>query len=436
MSLNKVENELLKPIYRTGLWCYVVLLLCIIGVLLFLYMWYNQLTQGFVVTGMRDYGVPLEGSPWGIYMANFVWFVGVAHGGIVISAAIRIAKLERYKSIARMAELLTVITLLMAALSILIDTGRPDRLFNMVIYYLERVASAPPIWDLTVILVYFSLSLTYLYLLMREDLAYLRVKLPKFRRLYNILLVGYREDEDKKIEQIAWWMALALLVLVALLSGGVIPWIFGLMSSQAGWFGAVQGPYFLTAALASAIAAVIVIAALMRAIFKWNAYINLEIFKGLSVMLSILTVIYLWFILHEHLTMQFAAPSAEKEISNALLFGKFAGFFWAVIGMLMLGFVILSAQAISRRFSLAGTVFAAVIVLFALWVKRYLIIVPSLVNPRLELYTLGSYTPTGVEYTLVIGTFAIATLLYIVFLKVFPIMDVRRLSKEAKQEEV
>jgi molybdopterin-containing oxidoreductase family membrane subunit len=399
-------------------------------------MWYNQLTQGFVVTGMRDYGVPLEGSPWGIYMANFVWFVGVAHGGIVISAAIRIAKLERYKSIARMAELLTVITLLMAALSILIDTGRPDRLFNMVIYYLERVASAPPIWDLTVILVYFSLSLTYLYLLMREDLAYLRVKLPKFRRLYNILLVGYREDEDKKIEQIAWWMALALLVLVALLSGGVIPWIFGLMSSQAGWFGAVQGPYFLTAALASAIAAVIVIAALMRAIFKWNAYINLEIFKGLSVMLSILTVIYLWFILHEHLTMQFAAPSAEKEISNALLFGKFAGFFWAVIGMLMLGFVILSAQAISRRFSLAGTVFAAVIVLFALWVKRYLIIVPSLVNPRLELYTLGSYTPTGVEYTLVIGTFAIATLLYIVFLKVFPIMDVRRLSKEAKQEEV
>jgi molybdopterin-containing oxidoreductase family membrane subunit len=336
--ISKHEEIALRPLVYTGKSFYLLagILLAVVG--LFAFAYWTQLRTGLVVTGLRDWGVPLSGSPWGAYIGNFVWFVGIAHGGIAVSAVVRILKMERYRSIARMAELLTIVTLLMAGLSIVIDLGRPDRIFNMILYYGERAAVSPLVWDFTVILLYFSLSVSYLYLTMREDLVSLRQRFPgRWRWLYRPLLVGYTPEEKPKVEQVAWWLAVILLVLMALLSGGVIPWLFGLQIAQAGWFGAVQGPYFLTAALASAIAGVIIIAAILRKAFGWKEQIKIEIFKGLGIVLAIFAGIYLWFILHEQLTMRYAGPVAEFRISEALLTGRFAPIYWT---MLVVGFFI------------------------------------------------------------------------------------------------
>jgi molybdopterin-containing oxidoreductase family membrane subunit len=423
------EESLLRPIYYTSKVFYValVVLLGIIG--WFGYAWWTQLTEGLWVTGMRDLGV-MAGSPWGIYIASFIWYVGIAHGGIAISAAIRIMKLEQYRPIARIAEVITVVTLLMAAFNIIFDIGRPDRVFNMILYYWERVGHSPLIWDLTVIIGYFVLSVTYLTITMREDMAHLKERQPllgKLRRfLYSGALLGYDRREKEKVEQIAWWLALCLIVLMALLSGGVIPWLFGLMVSQPGWFGAVQGPYFLTAALASALAGVILVAAIMRRLFGWHNEIKTDIFKGLSKILAVFVIIYLWFVLHEQITIQYGGPLPERAISEALLFGRLAPAYWAVILGLIATFIYLALQAIKPSlFSLKGTVVASAIVLAVLWVKRFLIVIPSLLYPRLP-YPVGSYTPTWVEWSLFVGTLAIATLIYMLFVKLYPIMEIRR----------
>ena len=434
-ELTATEKKLLTPLLRTHPVGYALLGLSALGGVLFFMMWYYQMTSGLVVTGMRDYGMPLRGSPWGIYIVNFIWFVGIAHGGIVMSAAIRVIRLERFKPIARMAELLTVVTLMMAGLSIVMDMGRPDRLFKMILYYSDRVHSSPLVWDLTVIMIYITLSVIYLYLLMREDLAYLRTRLPRFRILYSLLLFGYREDEKEKIEHIAWWIALTLLAIVFLLSGGVIPWLFGLIAAQAGWFGAIQGPMYLAAALSSALAAIIVMAAIMRKAFHWEADIDASIFKGMGTALSILVILYLWFTLHEQLTMQYSAPSSEHDISDSMLFGVYAPFYWPVIGMMLGTFAYLAGSALAKKFSLAGTVVASTVVLIAFWFKRYLIVVPSLTHPRLELYPEGVYVPTWVEYSMVAGTIAIAVFMIVLFVKTFPVMEIKE-SKRSPNEKV
>jgi molybdopterin-containing oxidoreductase family membrane subunit len=425
-KLSLTERELLAPLLSTKLPGYALLALCMAGVVYFVYMWYYLIISGHVATGMRDYGVPLAGTPWGIYIVSFIWLVGIAHGGIVISASIRVLKFETYKPVARMAEVLTCVMLLMAGLTILMDLGRPDRIDNVLRYYWSQIGTSPFAWDLTVILLYTTLSVTYLYLLMREDLAYLRDRLPKFKWIYNLLLFGYRESEKKKIDQISWWIAMTLLVLVALLSGGVIPWIFSLIAAQAGWFGAIQGPYYLIAALSSGIASVIVIAAIMRTVFKWEKYIRPEIFTGLGKVLGILVLIYLWFVKHEQLTMQFAAPRVEHEISTALLTGEYAVFFWPIVASLLFAFAYLElVGTIFKKYSILGTTITAVVILVAFWVKRFLIVIPSLRYPRLELYPVGTYTPSLVEYSMVLGTLVIAVFLFVLFMKVFPIMDVK-----------
>ncbi len=414
------EEALLRPLLHTGRAFYVFCSLLLVIIVWFGYAWYIQLTQGLGVTMMRT---PI-GAAWGVYIANFVFFVGIAHGGIAIAAAIRLLKLTRYTPVARMGEVLTVISLMMAGLSIMIDMGRPDRMFNIVIYWPQRVGWSSLSWDVTVIIIYFTLSTCYLWLTMRHDLAQCLSRFPKLSLIYKALLIGYSPDEEAKVERMSWWLSIAIVFLIVMLSGGVVPWIFGLLPARPGWFSALAGPYFLTAAIASAIATIIVIAAILRRLFNWQAQISPDILKGLGTFLGIITLFYIYLVLAEQLTMRYAAPLAEFLISEKLMTGEFALIFWP---MLILGFfvpsVMLVAQAIRPSlFSVTRTLLAAAAIAIAFWVKRFLIVVPSLLRPLLP-FPEGSYSPSWVEWSVIAGTFAMAILLFTLFLKLFPIVE-------------
>ena len=68
-KLSPREVQFLRPILRTGKTFYVIIPALIVLVLWVLYAWYNQLTQGLSVTGLRT---PV-GAIWGLYITNFVW---------------------------------------------------------------------------------------------------------------------------------------------------------------------------------------------------------------------------------------------------------------------------------------------------------------------------------------------------------------------------
>ena len=419
-SHERTISTLLRPLLHTGKAFYFLVGALLILVAWFGYTWYLQLSQGLVVTNMRT---PV-GAAWGGFIANFVFYVGLAHGGIAIAAAIRLLNLTKYQPVARIGEVLTVISLMMAGFSIMIDMGRPDRLFNIIIYWPERIATSSLSWDVTVIILYFTMSALYLWLTMRKDLALCLNRFPRLRFLYKILLIGYTKDEETTIKRMTWWLSIAIIFLVVMLSGGVVAWIFGLLPAQPGWFGALAGPYFLTAAISSAIAAVIVVSAVLRSVFHWQEHIKADIFSGLGTFLGILTLFYIYLIFGEQLTMRYAAPLSEFLISVKVLQGEFAIVFWP---MLILGFFIpavtLIVQGIRPRwFSLTRTVVAAALIVIAFWVKRFLIVVPSLLRPLLP-FPEGSYNPSWIEWSIIVGILALAVLLYIAFLKIFPILD-------------
>jgi len=419
------EERILNPLVKTGkgFYVFIAVFLALLG--WSSYAWYTQLTKGLAVTGMRDIGV---GPPWGLYISNFIFFIGLAHGGIAISAAVRIVGLKMYRPITRIAELLTPICLLMAGLSIVFDLGRPDRIINLFLYYFERVGQSPLSWDLAVILIYFTFSAIYLFLTMRADIAYCAQRPSRRGWLYRLLLAGYTPQEDVKVQKVAWWMALCIPALLVLLSGGVIAWLIGLMIARPGWYGAFMGPYFVTAAVASAIAAVIVVAAVLRRLFKWEDLIGPEIFKGLGNFLGVTLFIYLYFVFAEHITVRYSGPSVTPElsVSQALLVGEFAWIFWPVLILLFIapGLALLTQVAV-KKFSLGTTTLAALAVLVGLWIKRALMVVPPLTRSLLP-YPVGTYGPTWVEWSLIAGSFVMAALLYALFIKLFPLMEVKR----------
>ncbi|MBI2836099.1 MAG: polysulfide reductase NrfD [Chloroflexi bacterium] len=417
----RLAEELLRPLFRTGPIFYLTVGILLIPVLWFLYVWFIQLTQGLGVTGLRT----PSGAAWGMYIVNFVFYVGIAHGGIAVAAAIRLLKLKGYEPIGRIGEVLTVVSISMAGLSISLDMGRPDRLFNIILYWPQRIGSSSLSWDVTVIILYFTMSALYLWLTMRHDLAECAERFPNRAWLYRPFLIGYRPGEKAKIDRMTWWLSIAIVFLIVMLSGGVVPWIFGLLPSRPGWFGALAGPYFLTAAISSAIAGVIVVSSIVRRVFHWDAFIRPQIFRGLGIFLGIGTMFYLYMILAEQLTMRYAAPIGEFLISEMMLTGEFAPLFWP---MLVFGFFLpalfLIVQAFNPKwFSVGRTTAIAVVILIAFWVKRFLIVVPSLLRPLLP-FPEGSYQVTWVEWSVTAGVLAMAILMFIAFVKLFPMVEV------------
>src|SRR6185369_17234894 len=124
-----------------------------------------QVKHGLAVTAMSNY------FSWGIYIINFVFFVGISMAGTLISAMLRLTGAEWRRPITRLAEAITLFALLVAAPMVIIDMGRPDRFFYVLRY--ARLQS-PILWDVLSLNTYLAGSFLYLYLPLIPDLALLR----------------------------------------------------------------------------------------------------------------------------------------------------------------------------------------------------------------------------------------------------------------------
>jgi molybdopterin-containing oxidoreductase family membrane subunit len=423
------EDAVLQPLTNTGtaFYIFVCTLLVLTGV--FLYSWYSQLTNGLIVTGMRSvYNAPnymgtyiAGGSPWGIYVTNFIFWIGISHAGIAISASVRLMNLTKYKVVARMAEVLTMVALPMAALSIVFDVGRPDRLFNLLEFGRFQ---APLLWDLTAITTYFMGTIVYLYLSLRGDIDELAHKLPRRESFYRHLAMHYERTESMKdkTQQTLWWLALAIVPIMVTVHS-VVSFVFGLMISRSGWYSTIFAIYFVVGAIVSGVAAVYSLAWIFRWLYKWQSLITDDVLKGISWALRNVLIIYIYLWIAEELTTRYLGAPADLRVNDYIWFGPYAPIFWsmAIIGFGIPAIILLKPVFGKRRFNPALTFAASIILNVALWVKRFTIVVPSLLNP--PLYQTGVYIPTPTEVSIMLGTFWMATLLYIAFIKLFPIID-------------
>jgi len=93
----------------------------------------------------------------------------------------------------------------------------------------------------------------------------------------------------------------------------------------------------------------------------------------------------------------------------------------AIIGFGIPAIILLKPVFAKRTFNAKLTFLASIILNIAFWIKRFTIVVPSLLNP--PLYQTGIYIPTITEASIILGTFWMAALLYVAFIKIFPIIE-------------
>jgi len=387
-----------------------------------LYAYSRQLGEGEIVTGMRDIGT-MGGAPWGIYIAFVVYFVGVSFAGITIAGMVRLLNLEHLRPIARMAELLTVITLVLGAFSILADVGQPLRaLINLPRY--ARPMS-PFFGTFTLVIAgYLFASLVYLYLAGRRDAAIMARQDTRFGWLYRLWAAGYTDtpEERERHRRTTFWLALGILPLL-LTAHSTLGFVFGLQAGRPGWFSALQAPAFVVLAGVSGTGLMIVIAAILRRALGATRELSIGVFRWLSNFLMVLTAAYLYFMVVEWLVSVYAAPSAEARVAAAVFRGDYAWIYWLSAVALVASFVILFVQYAARNHNLALAVIAGLLVNLAAIGKRYEIVIPSQTHGTLLPYGEGLYRPSWVEYSVILGLIALGVLLYMLFMKVFPIIE-------------
>jgi Ni/Fe-hydrogenase subunit HybB-like protein len=174
----------------------------------------------------------------------------------------------------------------------------------------------------------------------------------------------------------------------------------------------------------SGIGLLIVIAAILRWMLGIREQLRLEIFAWLGNLLMVLIITYLYFMAVELLTSLYTGHTREVELSLALLTGQYARLYWLSAAFLVIPFLLLFGQFVLQRYSLTLMVVSGLLVNLAAIGKRYLIVVPSQTYGTLLPYGTGAYAPTWVEYSIILSLFALGSLLYAVFVKIFPIMEV------------
>jgi len=429
-------EDIIRPIRNTSRKYYVAFGIASAVALVWMAVYGWQLEEGLIVTNLADWGSG-GGSPWGLYIGAFIWWVGIAHGGIILSAAVRLFGMKRYQPVARLAELLTLGALSMAGLYILVHMGRPDRLvLSVVPAYPWTVRTSPLAWDVTVITLYFVMTATYLGLTIRYDVYHLRDRLPDYLSpFYSIVTLGYSETEEKIVERMVWWLALGIIVLAPLLlHGGVIPWLFSVLPSMPGWDGGIQGPQFLTIALTSAISGVIILSYACRRAYDWEHILTEEMIRGLTMWLGLFSLLFIWLQLQQVINGIFAEPIAGETAMVARITQPAYGV--AIIAVIMvLGYIF--AQAVNPRyFSISRSLVASFIVLGATLTEKILFVFEGLLYPHFSLYEAvpGHYSPSLVELSSLAGTVALCTLFFLVILKLFPVVELHAVEDHGHAE--
>ena len=414
----RLVRHAMEPLTRTT-WRFYLFIAAVLPLLVF---WsYFVVRQTLIGHGLGGGGT--KGAIWGITVANIVHLIGISHVGIAISATVRIMRLERYKPLARIAELVTLVSMTAAVMNIALDVGRPDRfLLNVLLH--GRI-HGPFVWSCTVITWYVIGSSVYLYLAMRRDLCLAANAVPRRRWFFRLLSIGYQDTPEvrERHDRSIWWCAVIILPIMVSVHS-VYGYVFGLQAARPGWFNPILAPYFVLGAIVSGFSAMIIIAAIVRLVFPWKEFLPPRMFKGLGIFLGFVICLYMYFMFSEILTGQYSPPEADRAVWSDILWGRFRVLTWlTLIGGLFIPFVMLFIQGVNRKIcSITLTVAAAVMTNIGLWCVRYLIVVPSFYHPHLP-YEIAPYVPTFAEWAVIGGTWVFAVLFFAILLKTLPVIE-------------
>ncbi|MEK6579136.1 MAG: NrfD/PsrC family molybdoenzyme membrane anchor subunit, partial [Bdellovibrionota bacterium] len=201
---------------------------------------------------------------WGVFIVNFVFWVGIGHAGTLISAILFLFRQKWRTAINRSAEAMTIFAVTTALLFPIIHTGRPwYAAFWLLPYPNQRHLwvnfRSPLLWDVFAVGTYFTISLVFWFVGLIPDLAAVRdrAKHPIRKLVYTILSMGWRgSNKNWSHYEIAYMILAGLSTPLVLSVHSVVSFDFA-VANIPGWHTTIFPPYFVAGAIFSGFAMVV-----------------------------------------------------------------------------------------------------------------------------------------------------------------------------------
>ncbi|MFP4527464.1 MAG: NrfD/PsrC family molybdoenzyme membrane anchor subunit [Candidatus Kapaibacterium sp.] len=389
----------------------IAIILIIIGIAAI----FNTLYQGISLFGLSNT------ISWGWMIACFIFWVGIAHAGTLISAILFLAGQHWRSSLSRSAEAMTVIAIMIAAVFPLIHTGRPWYAFYWLIPYPNQMGvwtnyKSPLEWDFFAIMTYLIISLAFFYIGLLPDLAYLRNRLKNryIARIYKHMSLGFSGNPKQ------WSAYLYTYSIVAGIAAAVVVSVHSIVSLDfavtllPGWHSTIFPPYFVAGAILSGCAFVIMLIVILRHSMNLINIIKIEHLEKLNKIIIAMS----WIIGYSYTVEFFHAFSSGSSAEANLFTNRLeSGVFILVV---IFCFALPQLLLFSRiRKNTAMMFIISIMINIGMMAERYEIVISSQYSAHYSSIT-GSYMPTITELSIFAGSIGIFMLMFIGFIRYFP----------------
>ena len=352
----------------------------------------STITHGQIVTDASDR------VPWGIDAPLYMFLAGASAGSFLI-ASLSIFGFQRFKAVERVAVLQALVLLGIAPLFLIVGMGRPERFY--MIHFSPNPTSVIA-WGAYILALYPIVGLIYGYYLVRRDLG--SPLSPE---------TVARHDRRARL-----WGLLG--IPLALAVGTYTGVLLGFVNARPLWHTALMPVLFLTSAVLSGVALLVLILTVMN---RWTRHKTApDLIRSLARLMLVLLVIDTFFLACEFLTGTYI-PGSEHREAWAVLFRGLGG--WMFLGVEVLLGIVVPVVLLSRgRETLRPVVAASVFVLIGVFAMRCNLILGGQV---VQAYggQEGEYFPTLHEWLVSLGLVSLGGILYILGGRFLPLTPAR-----------
>jgi len=393
-----------------------------------------------MVRGVGIWGINIPVG-WGFAIVNFVWWVGIGHAGTLISAILLLLRQKWRTSINRFAEAMTLFAVACAGLFPLLHMGRPW-LFYWLMPYPNTMGTwpqfrSPLVWDVFAVSTYATVSLLFWYVGLLPDLATLRdrAKARAAQVVYGVLAMGWRgsavhwhryETASLLLAGLATPLVVSVHTVVSFdFAAGIIP----------GWHATIFPPYFVAGAIYSGFAMVMTLAIPLRKFYKLEDFITLRHLDNMAKVMLATGLIVAYGYMMETFMAFYSGDTADQYAILNRMTGPYAVAYWSLIACNIAIPQIMWSRGVRSNIPVLFVI--SLVVNVGMWLERFVIVVTSLHRDFLP-SSWGMYSPTAWDwatYAGTIGLFLTLFLLFIRFLPVIAIFEMRGLVPETAAKE-
>ena len=384
--------------------------------------WGYMILTGMGVAGLR------RPNYWGLFLVNFVFWIGISHAGTFVSAILRVFKAEFRRPFTRAAELMTTFGLAAAGMYPFIHLGRVWRVYWIIPYPNQRTLwpnfRSPILWDMIAITTYLICSTLYLYLPLIPDLAMARDRSGGWKRtIYKYLSFGWRgtEREWKNLHAAINIFAFAIIPVMFSVHT-IVSWDFA-ATRTIGWHTTIFGPFFIVGAILSGVSAVTMVMIILRSTMKNMKYfIRKEHLDALGKLILVFSFAWVYFFFNEFFLEWYGGELAHHHLMDYLMKGELAPLWWSML-FLNGGLPALTLWSKKIRRSPAAMIIVTLLINIGMYLERYVIVTGMPSRQRMP-FDWGFFRPSLVEISITLGSFCMFIFLYMVMSRLIPLIPV------------